>query len=123
MRKDTTEVRSRGTVVAIIDYNVYDSVTEAVEGLGEATALSLINAQVKTNARNTARAGATGKPSKTKLRQMAFSEISVEEFSGVAGDALLLENLVNQKMAEIEARLAASTPAPDPVEDEDEDED
>lgn len=119
MRSEKAAVKALKKVVGEASFQVFDSVEEAVEGLGEARVLALVNKQNKTDAMNAVRAGATGKPSKKLLRKQALSRITVEEFKAVAGDEDALEALIGRKCAELEAEL----PLPETSEDEDEDED
>jgi len=118
MKKATSEVRSKSRVVATCEYEVFDSVAEAVEAKGEQSILNLINAQVRTNAMNLARAKATGKPSRKALEAEALSLITIEEFQACAGDQVELRNLINRKVAELEAKYAAGAPS---IEEDDED--
>lgn len=125
MKMRTNEVKSKSKVVGEAEYAVYDSVGEATEGIGESTVLALVNAQVRTNALNEVRAKATGKPSKKALQMEALASATVEELQAVAGDVSKLQELINRKVAVLEAEEAAAAPAGEAVaptgEDDDED--
>lgn len=124
MIKKTASVKSKKDVVGTAEYLVFDSVAEAVGELSEPKVLSLINAQYRTNAMNVVRSGATGKPSKTYLRNLAWTRVSPDEFESVAGDYDALQALVERKMAEVEKEIMASRPEVETAEeDEDDDED
>lgn len=120
MQMKTKDVKSKTNSVGIAEYPAYDSTTEAVEDKGEDVVLSLINAQVRTNAMNLIRSNATGKVSKKALMQMALATLTVEDFASVAGDTIALQNLLDKKGAEIQADLDAKVPTAVEV-DEDED--
>lgn len=119
MRPDSCQVRSKSQVVGTAEYQIYDSTTEAVDNLGEDVCTSLINAQVKTNSMNVVRGTATGKPSKTHIRNLALQDCSAEEWGEVAGDPAAIAALIERKMADVEARLAAARPASEEEDEED----
>jgi len=119
MRTEKAKVKSKSNVIGEASFGVFDTLNEAVDGLGEARVLALVNKQNKTDAMNAVRAGATGKPSKKLLRKQALSRISIEEFKGVAGDEDALEALIGRKVAELEAE---APPAPEAPDDDDDDE-
>lgn len=101
------DVKSATAVVGTAEYSVFDSVAEAVEAQGEESVLAAINAQNKTNAMNTVRAAATGKPSKKALRTQAAARATGEQWAAVAGDITAIENMLVGIERDIEAELAA----------------
>ena len=117
-------------VVATVQADIYDSLTEATEALGEDTILALVNTQNITNMKNKARAEATGKPSKEDLRIEAFEMITDEERAATKGDTAALKNLLERnmkivekkKLAERQSRVAAVATAA-VADDQDDDED
>ena len=111
MKTKVADVKSKQNKVGECEYKVYDSVDEAIEDLGEASALNMLNAQVRTNAMNQARALATGKPGKKALYNQAIAEIDIEEFKKVAGDAGALKILIEQKVLALEAKRQAEAPS------------
>lgn len=131
----TCSVKSAGKEVGKAEYESYDSLAEAAEDLGEDRIVGLVNTQVKTNAMNEVRASASGKPTKTALRNQATMELVEEgKFAAVAGDMAAVDKLISQRVAEIESRkkeavVAEAEEAPEAPEndedldDEDEDED
>jgi len=120
MKPDSCPVKSKSQVVGTAEFQIYDSTEEAVGHLTEEVCVSLINAQVKTNAMNVIRGAATGKPSKTHVRNLALTEVTAEEWREVAGDNSAIAALVERKMVDVEARLAAARPD---LTEEEEDED
>jgi len=118
MRTEKAKVKSKQVVIGEASFGVFDTLNEAVDGLGEARVLALVNKQNKTDAMNAVRAGATGKPSKKLLRKQALSRITIDEFKGVAGDEDALEALISRKVAELEAEAPLASEV---SEDEDED--
>lgn len=89
----------------------YETWEEVWEALGETKALEILNAQVKTNAMNEARASLTKGPTKSVLRSEAVNEIMLEvsqgEHTDVIGNKPALDALVAKRMAEIEERMRA----------------
>ncbi len=94
-------------VVAQIEIDQFDSISEAVEGLTEKTCLELINSQHKTNQMNTARQAAVGKPTKSNIEALAFSRVTTEEFAACQGDPAKIKALLEGKAAEVEKELEA----------------
>lgn len=120
----TAEVKSKSTVVGVAKYPVYDNIDEALSHMGDAAIVGLVNAQVRTNALNAVRAGATGKPSKKALRTKAMTRITVEEFAECAGDETRIEALLVSKEKEILEAEGNVESGVETIEDEDnEDED
>ena len=126
MEKCSQDVKSKSDVVGVAAFNKYETVAEAVENVGEAQLLSMLNAQIRTNAMNEIRAGATGKPSKVKNLFEAIAMCSPEELAACGGDEAKIREIVAQKQAEAEAAkkeesaTTAST-ATDDADDGDED--
>jgi len=116
MQKQTTEVKSaqggqKRTTVGIAEYEVFDSVSEAVSVLAEPKVLSLINSQHRTNALNLIRQTATATPSKARLQELAMARITPEELGNCAGDAAAVKALLEAKVATIEAEIKADKAA------------
>ena len=105
MKRAQTEVKSKSQVVGVAEYEVFDSTQDAVDFLGEATVLDLINSQHRTNALNLVRARETGKPSKASLNTAALARITTEEFASIAGDVVALNSLIARKVVEVEKEL------------------
>jgi len=95
MKVVSTDVKSKQEVVGVAEFEVFDSVLEATDFLGETTTLSIINAQHRTNKMNVVRAAATGAPSKKALQVQALSIIPIEELQKVHGDPAALQVLLN----------------------------
>jgi len=72
-QNQSAEVRSKGKIIATAEYPKYDSVQEALDGMGEDATLSLVNAMVKTNAMNSARSANSTKKNKTVLTHKAIA--------------------------------------------------
>lgn len=115
----STEVKSKQNVVGEATYMEYENVAEAVAAIGEATILTLINAQIRTNAMNQVRAGAVGKPSAAAIRMEALASCSTEELVSCAQDKAKLEELLNRKVAEIKAKQSSPVTAAAAEDDED----
>ncbi len=111
MRTMEKAVKSKSDVVGTATYSVFDNVQEAVDNLGEATVLDLINSQTRTNKMNEIRVRATGKPSKAALQSQAIAMITPEEFAEVHGDQPALENLIASKVAELQTEIDAAKAA------------
>ena len=107
MKTETKDVFSQKKRVAEASYEVFDALQEAVATLGEDKVLELVNSQHKTNAMNAARALASAKPSKRNLEAQATARITAEEFMQVAGDSARIRTLLDKKIKEIEAEMAA----------------
>lgn len=67
MKMHSAEVKSESKVVATVDVPEFETLSEAVTALSEATCLGLINTQNATNIKNVARASFNTKPSKKKI--------------------------------------------------------
>lgn len=87
------------------EFPIYDSTDEAIEGQGEARALELLNAQIRTNALNNLRAlqRPGGAPSMKALRTEALGRITGEEWVSIAGDPVKIEAKILEKIDEIKA--------------------
>ncbi len=112
MKTETQQVKSKVNnetqTIGEAVFAVYDSTDEAVAQEGAERCLDYINAQVRTNEMNRIRALARGGPSKNKLKNMAISEITGEEWAEIAGDPAKIEACLQQKCREIEARMASA---------------
>jgi hypothetical protein len=115
MKTETKDVFSQQKKVAAAEYQVFDSIGEAVDTLGDLAVLDLINAQHKTNALNNARTLASAKPSKRALEIQAQARITASEFASVAGDPARIRALIDSKIKEIEAEVAAKAAAEVPA--------
>lgn len=96
------------TEVGTATFNIYDSVGEAIQEVGEAKVLELLNAQTRTNALNEKRAESRpGSMSKTAMRNKAIGLLTPEDYMTVAqagpNAQATLENLIAAKVAEIAA--------------------
>ncbi len=116
MKTETQSVKSKVAGVSKdigeAIFRVYDSVDEAISEEGSEKCCDFINAQVRTNEMNRVRALARGGPSKNKLRVMAISEISPEEWQAIAGDVAAIEAKLQEKIKEIEARMDSAPAEP-----------
>jgi hypothetical protein len=108
MKTKTTEVKGGSKIVGEIDYDVFETVQEAIDKLGASTTLDLVNTQHKTKKMNDFRQGKMGKPSKQKLLQIAMTRVTEAEFRAVMGDQTRMEDLLQKKVAEIEAEEGLS---------------
>jgi hypothetical protein len=120
MKTERSEVKSKSKIVGTAQYPVYDNLQEAIDSMPEEKLLALINAQTRTNAMNSVRAEATTKPSTKKIMNLAFAEITPQEIADAGGDPVAVNVLIEGKMNEIKARLAAQSST---EEDSDSDED
>lgn len=110
-KKDGDKVTSVEVGTAVFD--IYDSTGEALDALGEAKVVELINAQVRTNELNKTRGeNRPGGLTKTALRNKAINLLTPADFAKIAaassepgGSALAMENLISEKMAEVQANL------------------
>ena len=122
MQDGSTDVKSQGVVVGTAVFPIYDTVAEALGGVGEAKLLSMINAQIKTTKANELRASLTGKPSKANQIMEAIMRIPIAEQSEHAGDLAWMSNRIEAEIATMNKERAetASVPvAPDAGSDED----
>lgn len=106
MKMGEKDVKGEGKSVGVATFEIFDSVDESRDTLGEAVVLGLINAQHRTNACNAVRQAATGRPSKTQLLTMAFDELLRSGEAGkYAGDLPALNARLAQLAAEIAAKM------------------
>ncbi len=101
--------------VGVANFQEFDSVGEAIQELGDAKTLELINAQNRTNALNDLRSkNRPGSLSKTALRNIAISKMEASDWQQVAAAAAdgtsqsVLENILAAKIASIQAERQAS---------------
>jgi len=119
MKDGSTDVKSQGVVVGTAVFPIYDTVDEAVAGLGDAKVLQMLNAQVKTTKANELRASLTGKPSKSNQLMAAYMRIASSDPAALtehAGDQAWLENRIAEEIGVMDnERLQAltGTTAPD----------
>lgn len=117
MRLDTAPVKGEGKLLGNAEYPQFDSVDEAVnhpdEGLGEEAVLDLINAQIKTNARNKLRTERLKGPSKSALRSAAYSDVvqmivdNPSEYPHLIGNPDAMNEAVEARMEELEKERKA----------------
>lgn len=119
IRKDDGNGNKVSTVVGVANYEIFDTVAEAAEHLGEVKTLDLINAQHRTNELNRVRGlNRPGGISKTALRNEAMQVITGAEWVSVAGDKAKMDALIEAKMEEIKAEKFGANGSADDSEDE-----
>jgi len=102
------------TTVGTAVFSIYDAVAEAIDDLGEAKVLELVNAQVRTNELNRVRGlNRPGGLSKTLLRNKALQRITAEQWQEAAGDGAAIEALISRVAEEIREEMVASGEAND----------
>jgi hypothetical protein len=113
MKRGTKEVKSDQKILGECDYDIYDSVLEATNALGETQLLDILNAQIRTNAMNAFRTSKTKGPTKSALRTKATNDVVQELLAGGHPDAIgnesAIQNLIDRRMAEIEIELKSVT--------------
>ena len=102
-----TDVKSAKNLVGVATYPIYQGVDEAVEDLGDERLLSILNAQIRTNAMNEVRAAATATPSKSRLYKMATQAVVTDPkaLQALSQDPSQLDALIEAKLVEIKADL------------------
>lgn len=114
MQQRSCEVKSKSVVLGEAKWDHLETVTEAQQSLGDEQLLSLLNAQIKTNAMNALRTMETKGPTKSSLRTEAMSEIVQEisdapgSFTDIIGNTMALEALITKRAAEIEERMKSA---------------
>lgn len=103
MQTGSAVVKSQKATVGSCTFPIFDTTAEAVQTLGEAKVLELLNAQVKTNAMNQKRQEATGKPTKAQFMAKAMASLTIEELQSCVGDEAKMTALVQSKAAQLEA--------------------
>jgi hypothetical protein len=101
------QVKSGKQIVATVDIVSFDSVSEALGALGEKKVLDLLNTQHATNAKNSARAAAVGKPTKASRLVEAIARCTVEEMVECGGDKASVQALLDSKIKEMEEEDSA----------------
>jgi len=119
MKIELKDVKSKSCVVGQAEYEVFDSIGEAEDHCGTAVTLDLINRQRRTDKLNEIRQTVTGKPSKEALKYLVMSELTAADFAEVQGDPEALKILVDRKIKEKEASLAAAVSVQPKAEDGD----
>jgi hypothetical protein len=99
------EVKSKSKVVGMAKVEIFETLGEAIDHLGEAKCLELINTQNKTTTMNVVRQEKAGRPTKKSLWNMAFAETTPEELQQVAGDPAAIDRLITAKVNAIKARM------------------
>lgn len=80
MRKEAVDVNSKGKLLGTIEVDVYESLDEAANAIGEDTALAYINRQVRANATNAYRTAQTRERSPVaRLMAAAKADPSIKE--------------------------------------------
>ena len=105
MKTFNSDVKSKGKIVGVAEFCVYDSVAEAVATLGEELCLELINVQTKTRSLNAVREDAQDKMGKKAVTAKAMASITPEEFMAVAGDPVRIRQLLEAKERQIKDEL------------------
>lgn len=109
MKTETQDVSMRVNgqtkVVGTATYAEYDSVSEAIDNVGEEKCLEFINAQVRTNAMNRKRGEVRNGPGKKALQAKALASITPEEWAQLAGNPDAIQTKIEAKMAELEAEV------------------
>ena len=113
MRDGQTDVKSKGNVVGVAIYPIYDTVAEAAEKIGEARCLAMINAQVKTTSANDLRQSLTKKKSTKNMMMEAMMRIPVAEQGEHAGDLAWFQNRIALEISVIEREQAEAGDAID----------
>lgn len=117
MQTKIIEVTSEKKKVAEVEVEQFENLDEALaffkvgDNDGTSAVLKLVNTQHKTNKMNAARAQASGKPSKTELRNKAFASLSFDELKEVANDSVKFNALLDAKVEQLEAEWAAQREA------------
>lgn len=101
MQMKKKDVTSSQKVVGVAEYPEYDTLQEAVDAMTDKTILTLVNAQVRTNALNRVRANATGIPSRSEFEAQVLSlPENFEKLKTVLGDPnqfkILRDKLVDE---------------------------
>ena len=112
MKEGQSEVKSKGKVVGTAKFDIFDSVDEAIETIGQDLVLELVNAQTKTRSLNIIREGAQERLGKKALTSKAMATITPEEFMEVAGDPVRIRQLLEAKEVQLKAELLAASEAP-----------
>jgi hypothetical protein len=103
MRMITKTVNSGGQPVGTAEVEQFDSVSEAVEKLGEPKVLKLVNTQHATNAANLLRASIAGRPSQKELVNAAWLELTdLPEFPEMRRDSAACQAWVAKRAAEMQ---------------------
>lgn len=98
-------------VVGTATFLIYDSISEAIESIGEEKSLELLNAQVKTNAMNTTRAESREPTSNKALTNKAMEGFTADDWleiaqaGGAEASRSLLKLKLDAKIAELKAQL------------------
>lgn len=112
MKEGQSEVKSKGKVVGTAKFDIFDSVDEAIETIGQDLVLELVNVQTKTRSLNVIREGAQDRLGKKALTSKAMATITPEEFMEVAGDPVRIRQLLEAKEVQLKAELLAASEAP-----------
>jgi hypothetical protein len=90
--------------VGVAKVQFADTLEEAIELDGEELLVKKRNSYTLTEECNKIRAEATGGTSKKRLRDKALASITGEEWATIAGKPERIEELVERRMAEIQAQ-------------------
>ena len=105
MKEGQSDVKTKGKVVGVAKFDIFDSVEEATGKIGAEMVLELINVQTKTRALNTIRENSQDRVGKKALTSKAMAAITPEEFMEVAGDPVRIRQLLDSKEELIRAEL------------------
>jgi hypothetical protein len=110
LTSEPVPVKSEGKIVAEITVPVYESIEEACAELGTDKVLHRVNAQIKTDLVNQARAASQPNTSNKALREKAFQRVALNrqtELIDCAGDQLKVTSLIDDEMELIRNEIAA----------------
>jgi len=107
MRTSNETVKSQKAVVGEVEVEVFDSIEEARDFMGDVAALGLINSQHRTNKMNAIRAAANPAQTKKALMFEVMAQLTTEELSSIGGDPTKLQLLIDEKISALSALKAS----------------
>tara|TARA_R100000306_G_scaffold62155_1_gene67344 strand:- start:647 stop:997 length:351 start_codon:yes stop_codon:yes gene_type:complete len=114
MRSQEVEVQADKKVVAVLTVEIFETVQEATDHLGEAVALSLINTQHKTTKMNLERQKATKKVTQKQLYNEAVALLAAEDngakLIASAGNPAEMQVLIDEKMGALREKYGLANP-------------
>ena len=114
LTSDPIPVRRDSKVVDTITVPIYESVSEACEEQGEDKILARLNAQIKTDLVNTARAASLPKTSGKALRDKAYVSVAstrTDELIACDGDDAKITALIDDEFENLKADAAENLQA------------
>ena len=112
MQTVTKEVKTKGAVVAEVEIPIYENLDELIEAVDEKVIVERFNHANTIAIMGTERQKHTPtKMGKTKKMRLAFNMLTPEEAMSAAGDYDKLQELLESKLPEVEAQLAAEAAA------------